>query len=150
MGYSGEVSITVDEIKNISDNLYIIDKTTGNSYEFRNNQAVLNLNEGIYTDRFFLAFKTNSALSIYDLIDNEYTNIYADNKNHQLVISKNLEVNITNVELYSILGKKVNLWRIKEQNNSYQLDLKKQIPTGVYIVKLNTNKGEINKKIVIE
>ncbi|ARV15348.1 T9SS type A sorting domain-containing protein [Polaribacter sp. SA4-12] len=150
MGYSGEVSITVDEIKNVSENVYIIDKTTGIFYEIINTKAVLNLNEGVYTDRFVLAFKPNTTLSTDDIIDNAYTNVYADNKNHTLVISKNLEVDITNVELYNILGEKVSLWKIKKQNNSYKLDIKKQIPTGVYIVRLNTSKGEINKKIVIE
>ena len=150
MGYSGEVSITVDEINNVSENVYIIDKTTGISYELIDQEAVLNLDKGVYTDRFVLAFKPSTALSVDDLIDNEYTNVYADNKNHQLVISKNLEVNITNVQLYNILGEEVSLWKIKEQKNSYQLNIKKQIPTGVYIVRLNTSKGEINKKIVIE
>ncbi|ARV14523.1 T9SS type A sorting domain-containing protein [Polaribacter sp. SA4-12] len=150
MGYSGEVSITVDEIKNVSENVYIIDKTTGIFYEIINTKAVLNLNEGVYTDRFVLGFKPNTALSTDDIIDNAYTNVYADNKNHTLVISKNLEVDITNVELYNILGEKVSLWKIKKQNNSYKLDIKKQIPTGIYIVRLNTSKGEINKKIVIE
>ena len=150
MGYSGAITIMLDEIKNITGDVYIVDKTTGISYEVTNNNASLTLDKGVYTDRFVLAFKPSTTLSIDDLIDNEYTNVYADNKNHQLVISKNLEVDITNVELYNILGEKVSLWTIKEQNDSYQLDIKKQIPTGVYIVRLNTNKGKINKKIVIE
>ncbi|MGJ8760826.1 MAG: T9SS type A sorting domain-containing protein [Polaribacter sp.] len=68
--------------------------------------------------------------------------MYADNKNKQIVISK--------VELFDILGKKVSVWEIKEQKDTYQLKIKTQIPTGIYIVKMKTNKGETNKKVVIE
>ncbi|WP_282073876.1 T9SS type A sorting domain-containing protein [Polaribacter atrinae] len=79
-----------------------------------------------------------------------YTNVYADNKNNQIVISKNNDVEINNIALFNILGKKVILWNIKEQKSDYQLDIYKQLPTGVYIVKVNTDKGNINKKVLIE
>ena len=79
-----------------------------------------------------------------------YTNVYADNKNNQIVISKNNDVEINNIALFNILGKKVILWDIKEQKSDYQLDIYKQLPTGVYIVKMDTNKGITSKKVVIE
>jgi hypothetical protein len=41
------------------------------------------------------------------------------------MISKIPEVNIINIELFNILGKKVSLWGIKEQKNKYQLKIKK-------------------------
>ena len=150
MGYSGNVTLTIDEMKNVTGNVYITDKLTGISYLVVNNKATLTLEEGIYTDRFVLAFVESSALNLDDDILNKFVKIYADNANDRIVISKNDEITIQNVELYNILGKKVSFWEIKEQKSSYQLDIKKQIPTGVYIVKLNTNKGESNKKIVIE
>ena len=150
MGYSGFVVIKVDELKNVSQNVYLTDKLTGNSYDIINDKAILNLEKGEYANRFVLAFTESKTLDLEDEVLFDYTKIYADNDNHQIVISKNNEVTITKVELFDILGKKVNLWNIKEQNNSYQLDINKQIPTGVYIVKMNTNKGTINKKVVIE
>ena len=52
--------------------------------------------------------------------------------------------------MFDILGKKVSVWEIKEQKDTYQLKIKMQIPTGIYIVKMKTNKGETNKKVVIE
>ncbi|MCL7765390.1 T9SS type A sorting domain-containing protein, partial [Polaribacter sp. Z014] len=103
-----------------------------------------------YTDRFVLAFKEATVLGLDEDTLTADTNIYADNENHKIVISKNNEVQINKVELYDILGKKVRLWEMKEQKTTYQLDINKQIPTGVYIVKMNTNKGTINKKVVIE
>ena len=151
MGYTGDISITIDEIKNVKMNVKLTDKLTGISYEILNNKATLTLDAGIYTDRFVLDFKPSIVtLDVEDDIDNLNTNIYVDNKNHNLVISKNNEINIKNVELYNILGKRIGNWTIEVQKEAYQLEIKTQLTTGVYIVKLNTDKGETNKKIIIE
>ncbi|MCL7753140.1 T9SS type A sorting domain-containing protein [Polaribacter sp. Z022] len=150
MGYSGSVSITVDEMKNITDKVYITDKLSGESYEIINNKANLTLEEGTYSDRFVLAFKPSSALSTEDDILNGFTNIYADNLNKQLVISKKESIFIEQVEMYSILGRKVSSWEITEQKDKLELKIKEQLPTGFYIVKMKTDKGEVSKKIIIE
>ncbi|OAD45843.1 Ig-like domain-containing protein [Polaribacter atrinae] len=148
--YSGQVNIMVDETENVTRDIYITDKLTGTSYDLTSDKITLTLDKGKYTDRFVLAFTPSSTLNIENEILDAYTNIYADNENHQIVISKNNEVEINKVEMFDILGKKVSIWNIKEQKDTHQLEIKKQIPTGVYIVKMNTNKGTINKKVVIE
>ncbi|MCI2228204.1 proprotein convertase P-domain-containing protein [Polaribacter sp. MSW13] len=150
MGYSGDVTLMVDEMKNVSDYVYITDKLTGNSYEITQGKATLTLDSGVYTDRFVLAFKESSALNIEDNVLLKYLNIYADNDNDLIVIYKNEEVTIKNVQLYNILGKKVSLWNIKEQKNSYELKIKNHLPTGIYIVRINSDKGKMIKKVLIE
>ena len=150
MGYSGEIDIMVDEIQNVSRNLYIIDKLTGNSYNIKNKKITITLDKGVYIDRFVLAFTENTALSTEDNILTNYTRIYAIHQNNNIVISKSNEVKIYNVTLFDILGKKVDFWNINEQKNTYQLAPKNQIYSGIYILKLNTNKGEINKKLLFE
>ncbi|QXP68884.1 T9SS type A sorting domain-containing protein [Polaribacter sp. R2A056_3_33] len=147
--YSGQVNIMVDETENVTRDIYITDKLTGTSYNVTDNKITLTLNKGIYTDRFVLAFSESNVLGLDDDVLSAFTNIYADNENHKIVISKNNEIEINKVELFDILGKKVNTWKIKEQKDTYQLEIKKQIPTGIYIVKMNTDKGIINKKIMI-
>ncbi|WP_205860454.1 T9SS type A sorting domain-containing protein, partial [Polaribacter sp. 11A2H] len=150
MDYSGKVNIMVDEIQNVSRDIYITDKLTGTSYSVKNGKTTLTLDKGLYTNRFVLAFTPSNTLDLEDEILAAYTNIYADNKNNQIVISINNEIEINKVELFDILGKKVSLWNIKEQKETYQLGIKKQLPTGIYIVKMDTDKGTINKKVVIE
>ncbi|WP_158839180.1 T9SS type A sorting domain-containing protein [Polaribacter sp. L3A8] len=145
------ISIVLDEISNINRDVFIKDKLKGKTHKINNASATYQLKAGTYTDRFVLAFvAADSALDLEDDILAKQTTVYADNDNHNIVISKNQEVNINNVELYDILGKKVILWNIKEQKETYQLEIRKQIPTGIYIVKMNTDKGTINKKVVIE
>ena len=150
MSNSGTVNIMVDEVKNISNHLFITDKLTETSYKITDGKITLTLEKGLYTDRFVLAFKEAAVLGLDKDVLAAYTNIYADNENQQIVISKNNEIEINKVELFDIIGKKVSIWNIKEQKNTYQLDIKKQIPTGFYIVKMSTNKGIMNKKVVIE
>ncbi len=149
MDYAGQVNIMIDELQNVSKNIFINDKLTQTSYNLTNKNAIFSLDKGTYTGRFVLAFTKNTTLSVKDAIVSKQTSIYADNKNNNIVISKNEEIHINNVELFNILGKKVTLWSIKEQKNTYQLAIKKQIPTGIYIVKTHTDKGIINKKIII-
>ncbi|WP_158839079.1 T9SS type A sorting domain-containing protein [Polaribacter sp. L3A8] len=145
------ITINIDEINNINKEVFIKDKLTGKTQQINNASATYQLKKGTYTDRFVLAFvDANTTLNLEDDILAKQTSIYADNDNHSIVISKNQEVDINNVELFDILGKKVTLWTIKEQKEVYQLEIKNQIPTGIYIVKVNTNKGTMNKKVVIE
>ncbi|WP_166387716.1 T9SS type A sorting domain-containing protein [Polaribacter sp. 11A2H] len=146
------ITINIDEINNINQDVYIKDKLTGKTQQINNANVTYQLKAGTYTDRFVLAFNATeeTLLGVQEDILAGKTSIYADNDNNNIVISKNQEVNIQNVELFNILGKKVSTWNIKEQKSTYQLNIKKQLTTGIYIVKMNTDKGTISKKLVIE
>ena len=81
---------------------------------------------------------------------NLYTNLYVDNENHHLIVTKDYDIDIKKIELYTILGKTISTWKIDEHAESYLLELQPGLPAGVYISKITTNKGINNKKIVIE
>jgi hypothetical protein len=146
------IIIGLDEVSNINQDVYIKDKLTGKTQKINDANVTYQLKAGTYTDRFVLAFEAveETILGVEEDILLSKASIYADNNNNNIVISKNQEINIQKVELFNILGKKVSAWNVKEQKPTYQLDVKKQITTGVYIVKMNTAKGIINKKVVIE
>ena len=150
MGYSGHVDLMVDEIQNISKEFYIKDKLTEKVYNLKDGKINLTLEKGVYSHRFVLAFKKSNTLNIENDALITETTIYADNQNQNIIISKNQEITIHKIELINILGKKADFWNIIEQKNSYQLALKNEIPMGVYIVKMNTNRGMINKKVLIQ
>ncbi|WP_165731949.1 T9SS type A sorting domain-containing protein [Polaribacter sp. 20A6] len=152
MGYSGQVDLMVDKIQNISREIYIKDKLTGVSYNIKDGKINLTLDKGVCSNRFVLAFResiSNTLKLENNTLINE-TTIYADNQNKNIVISKNQEITIQKIELFNILGKKTSLWNITEQKNSYKLAIKNQIPIGLYIVKMYSNKGTLSKKVVIE
>jgi hypothetical protein len=145
-----EISITLDEVKNIDSNIYIRDKVTGISYEILEENATLYLETGTYTDRFVLAFKPNAALSVDNEISIQYTSVYVDNGNHDLIVTKDDGIDIKKVELFNVLGETISTWNIDDHADSYQLALQPGLPAGVYISKITTNKGTNNKKIIIE
>ncbi|PWG04736.1 T9SS type A sorting domain-containing protein, partial [Polaribacter aquimarinus] len=150
INYSGDIEIKVDEMKNVTDNVYIIDKLTGDSYDVINGKAKITLENGTYSERFVLAFKPTSSLYVTESTVNAFTNIYIDNKNDFVNIKKNQKVEINKVKLINLLGKTVSVWNIKEQKENFELKIKRSLPAGVYIVKLNSDKGDINKKVIIE
>ena len=149
IGNSGSISISLDQITNVNNNVFIIDKLTSTSYNIKDKKANIKLEKGTYTNRFVLAFKPSKSLNIDEIL-NDFTYIYTDNLNKLLVIRKKESINIKNVELHSILGKKVKSWAIRKQQEKFMLKIKRQLPSGFYIVKLETDKGNISKKIVIE
>ena len=148
--HTTDISIMIDDVKNIDSNIYLIDKTTGISHEITEDNAHLSLEPGTYTDRFALAFEPSAALSVGTEIINQYTAIYVDNKNHHLIVTKDDGIDIKKVVLYNVLGETISTWKIDEHAASYELELKPGLPAGVYLSKISTNRGENNKKIIIE
>jgi hypothetical protein len=150
MGTSGEVAIRVDEMKNLSQDVYLIDKVTGISYNIINGAASLTLDKGVYTDRFVLAFQPTNVLSTEASVVESFTNMFVDNVSNTVVVTKKEEIALQEVGLYNLLGKQVAGWQIEEQQDRYQLKINKKLPIGVYIIRLNSNKGILNKKVVVE
>jgi hypothetical protein len=147
---TAELSIMVDEVKNISSNIYIIDKVTGISYDISEEKTSINLEPGTYTDRFALAFKPYAVLSADNEIIDLSTHIYVDHKSHDLIVTKDYDVNIKKVVLYNVIGETISTWKINEHADAYRLALKPGLPAGVYLSKTTTNNGINNKKIIIE
>ncbi|WP_299012127.1 T9SS type A sorting domain-containing protein [uncultured Polaribacter sp.] len=151
MSYSGTVDLMIDELKNVpAKNLYIIDKVTGDSYEISKNSITLNLAEGTYTDRFFLAFKPLKTLTVNEEVISAFTNMYVDNNNNTVVVTKKEQISVNKVQLYDILGKEIASWKINEQQEKYELKINKKLPTGFYIINVKTDKGKSNRKVLIE
>ncbi|MFC4268503.1 T9SS type A sorting domain-containing protein [Polaribacter marinivivus] len=95
--------------------------------------------------RFYLHTKSSSALSTND-ITLEGTNIYQLDKNSLRV--SGINSNNASIKIYSILGKKVLDHSFSSKGNS-DISLP-NLNTGVYIVQVATEKGKINKKIVLK
>nr|WP_298992030.1 T9SS type A sorting domain-containing protein [uncultured Polaribacter sp.] len=95
--------------------------------------------------RFYLHTKSSSALSTND-ITLEGANIYQLDKNSLRVTGINSDV--ASIKIYSILGKQVLDHSFSSKGNS-DISLP-NLNTGVYIVQVATEKGKINKKIVLK
>jgi nucleoside diphosphate kinase len=57
---------------------------------------------------------------------------------------------INKVKLFEINGRKVQQWNLQKQKEKIKLKVRNNVKSGIYVVKVITNKGIINKKILIE
>jgi len=67
----------------------------------------------------------------------------------QITISNIQNINLKNVEIYSILGSFVNKFYAEKELNTINLDLE-TLQKGIYLLKLNTNHGNSKtQKLII-
>ncbi|GAA3623736.1 LamG-like jellyroll fold domain-containing protein [Flavivirga jejuensis] len=149
---SGLVKIKVDAIENLDPDvpLYIKDKLTGETYKINNTPFEIYLDTGEYNDRFKLVFQSNSDQLSTGSID-ENTNglfIYYNSKTSEIkVINKN-RIRISEISLYTILGQNIKTVKLNTNEESFSTPM--SVGQGAYIVKLDTDHGIINKKIILE
>ena len=124
--------------------------------EDRNNNVFTRLDEvnatykvtvdaGNTDGRFYLHTKTSSLLSLdTDLLNS--VNIY-NTSTHNLKIT-GLQKGETTVSLFNLLGKQIMITSFDGANvNNISLP---SLATGIYVVKLQTKTGKLNKKIILE
>jgi hypothetical protein len=79
-----------------------------------------------------------------DLLSASEVSIYPNPANTVINVVTELEGNFT-TELYDLVGKRINT--LQQTNNSINVS---QLPTGMYILKLNFEKGSVAKRIAIQ
>ena len=147
---TGLNKISINSLENVPSGteIFIKDLITGISYNISQAPMEINLDAGTYSNRFELAFKTSNTLGISDLILDKELVVFMDNSNSVIQLINNSNVEINSVNLYNYLGQLINRWN--SDLNKKEVSLPVKMATGVYIVQLNTSKGVINKKIVME
>lgn len=124
-----------------------IDGISNTYYNLSESSTSLELAAGTYTDRFFITFKDDSVTEEPEI---DAVTIFFDESTRQIVLTKNEEVTINKVVLIKINGRKIQRWKDIEQNDEIRLKLRRKVRNGFYIVRVKTNKGNFNKKIIIK
>lgn len=96
---------------------------------------------------------TSSPLTINNLntldINENKIKIHHNSFTSKLIIFKSKNINIKEIELYNILGKKIQSWK-KINNNNKKIHLKiKNLFSWVYIIKAKTSNGVFTKKMIV-
>ncbi|MDI5887260.1 LamG-like jellyroll fold domain-containing protein [Flavobacterium yafengii] len=148
----GKVSFGIDALENFdqNQNIFIYDKETDTYNSIKNKLYEVELPQGYFTDRFSLRF-TDKTLGVKDVIYENTIQVVFTRSNNVLNITNGATDNtVVAVSLFNIQGKLMSTWDVSEKE---QTNIKIPIQnktSGVYIVKLKTSKGNINKKIIIK
>jgi hypothetical protein len=142
-----DVTFSVEEKKNITSPIYLYDSDQNIYYDLTDNPQVLNLEAGVYSDRFFITF-SSEVLSTEEVALSKDFRVFYNQNLKQVNIQSKSDATLSSVKLYTILGQEI-------ENYKFNTKLKKEIlldvthlSSAVYIVKLETNKGVFSKKII--
>ena len=101
------------------------------------------------TEKLTEKWDAKVSLSTDDILINKYLNTYFNRDTKIIHLHKKQDIIIDRIELYNILGKRINSWsKIKFQQYKSTLPLSSKLSDGIYIIKIKTNKGNLSKKII--
>ena len=147
IGATGTYNFTVDSKKNIHRTVYLHDKVTDIKYDLKN-LVSLSLSPGTYYDRFYISFSPKT-LSTDDLVLEKNISVYYHKETKEIRIENKSNSEIKAVELFNVIGQQVKKWTNFTQSSRKKNLSVHTFSNAVYIVKINTEKGLISKKIII-
>lgn len=150
MAKTGIVGFKIDEMKNLpkqADGVFLEDRLLNISKKLNSNEEYnILLNEGEYTDRFYIAFKakTNSQSKI----PLEDVSIYMDNDNSELVILNDKNKSLEKLQVFAITGQLILAKNIQTDENQVRIPV--NISTGMYLVSVTTKDGQSTTKKILK
>jgi hypothetical protein len=149
----GIVKFAVNNKENFEENqdIFIYDNVTETYHDIKSQDFEINLPAGTYENRFSLRFLNPSALGTNDNeLQHGVTVTHSQTDNMVNINNELQEVTIKSVALYNLLGQQVTNWELDNLNQSKMHLPVSGVTAGGYIVKIITNKGGINKKILVQ
>ncbi|WP_139958718.1 LamG-like jellyroll fold domain-containing protein [Flavicella sediminum] len=142
------VKLILDEANNLERTVYLKDNIlgtyqaiTGTAYEFF-------LEEGTYENRFSIVFQEGQTLETINptVETREGIKVHYDKKLQVLKIINPENLQISASTLINMSGIRFNTAPINSENNRISV---KHMAYGIYVLKLQTNKGTVSQKIII-
>jgi hypothetical protein len=106
------------------------------------------LDAGDYLNRFYITFMPDSVLSTLDNNLQVVTVNYLEDTD-AIYIKTPSSISVERVHLINILGQLVQSWSISEPSTELRIPVR-SISEGHYVVKVETNSGTINKKVIVK
>ncbi|MCL7763739.1 beta-propeller fold lactonase family protein [Polaribacter sp. Z014] len=137
-----DVTFKIDNMTDIDSDVYLYDSATKSYVDITSGSTIVNLDAGVYDDRFFITFnQTVLGLDISEI--NKFT---VKNQNKQLVISSK-EI-FDEIYIYNLLGQNVAFKKNSLKKSEIKISIA-NIKKGIYIVSGKSSKGNFTRKINI-
>ncbi|WP_242177212.1 GEVED domain-containing protein [Polaribacter marinus] len=151
LGINDNISIEIDEWDAIDRNVYIKDKLSNQTYLLNNGAISFTLASGTYTDRFVLAFKESTTLNVSDdVLQNNNIAVFLDKNTQEIVINNESNLELKKAKLFNLLGQQVDQWtNLNQVAKENRLKIK-NLSKAIYIINIETTKGKVSKKLIIE
>lgn len=146
---AGIVNFMIDGLENFDANqpIYIHDNSNNSYHNIRISTLSVNIPAGDITNRFSLRFSNGTLAS--NSFENGTTIIFFNSNDKEIEIINNKKLEITEATLFSLLGQKINHWKINSNETNIKIPTK-NVEKGVYIVKIKTNDNQyLSQKIII-
>jgi hypothetical protein len=148
---NGDFTINIAQTDGLlnNQNVFIEDKVTNKVVNLKEGNYTFNTAAGTFDDRFVLKY-TNKTLDV-DAMDKVDGILVLYSKNYKTLIIHNnmMDSTVNTVTLYNTTGQKISNWDVEDSGQTnIQIPIK-NISSGIYIVKVNTTKGESSKKIIV-
>ncbi len=147
----GVSTIKIDGLENITSDvdIYFHDKELNIYQDLKENNYDVFLSVGEYLNRFEITFVNPQTLNTNEVANNRQVDVYFSNEKESVIIHNPSFKLIESVEMFNILGQALFKFTTNTTENYIEYNAK-QIKTGAYILKINTEYGKISKKVLIE
>ncbi|QXP68279.1 beta-propeller fold lactonase family protein [Polaribacter sp. AHE13PA] len=137
-----DVTFKIDDMTDIDSDVYLYDSVTQDYFDITSKNAIVNLDSGVYDNRFFITFnKTTLGLEI------NTTNKFTVKKQDKDLVISSKEI-LDEVQIYNLLGQNV----VSKKNTLKQSEIKMNTTNfkkGIYIIRVRNSNGSFSKKISV-
>ena len=147
---SGSIEISLTEMENFNEDIdvYVYDSLLGTSFLLNSENYQTHLDPGNYLDRYYISFQPN-VLSVEDVEIQNLVISYLNDTN-TIYINSSDAIGIHQVQLINLLGQTIFTWSEISSPYANELRIKtKPIAHGSYIIKVKSDHGTVNKKVII-
>ncbi|WP_299339463.1 T9SS type A sorting domain-containing protein [uncultured Psychroserpens sp.] len=155
----GDVEFSLLSLENFDQTIsvYIYDALNNSVAPISDSSVVKTISEGNHINRFYITFTSdvnqmnfaNNQLSVTQ-VHEQINNINYLSSTKELMIKTDQALEVKAITLYSILGRKVKHWSNLKSNSNGELKIPlSNISNGTYLVRVKTNTGITNKRLII-
>tara|TARA_R110002049_G_scaffold37701_1_gene118160 strand:+ start:9858 stop:11717 length:1860 start_codon:yes stop_codon:yes gene_type:complete len=143
-------SVKINKLNDVPNdvNIYVFDNESNTYTDVKNGAFEINLNTGVYNNRFEITFSKNTSLSVNEAIFDDLK-VFQNNTLSQLKIYNPKAINMKTFSLFDISGKQVlndNTMSTKKQF----IYSTKSLSDGIYVAKILAEDNQVfTKKVVI-